>query len=84
MPPSARALLREPSKLVYRAVRDAGPAGLEVAEVCDLTGLERSRVFACLIWMRSVGVDIRAARDPGAFSRFVLGSLLPESWDGVI
>jgi hypothetical protein len=81
-PPRAVEILteeaRQRAKPLYRALRDAGPAGLTREELAEAGGLDIHAVLLAVHWMRFKGVDINLVPGlPGEGSRFVLVPMAP-------
>lgn len=77
---------RERGKLVYRALRDAGPAGLSRDELLAATRLTVEDLLLTTGWLRFKRVDVRFVRAtlPGDPNRWVLGTTLPGAWDETV
>lgn len=77
---------RERAKVVYRALRDAGEAGLTRDALCELSGLDVATLLLTIGWIRFHKVDVQYRRSAlvGDPNRFVLGARLPDAWDQTV
>ena len=80
---------RAEAKLVYRALRAAGPTGLDRLELETMLHLGARDVLETIIWLRMNRVDVQCIPPPEILSwaprsRFVLAQRLPDSWDATV